>query len=249
VHSANYADLGGAGIEGLIPPQREPRKCTKIPLRRFRYDAGHKIVKCPCGRTLTKGSRGKNGWVYRAKASDCVGCALRRRCFGEKARVRTVVIVDGYEALLRARGGRAKWDKRQLDLYDRHRWRIEGTHGEVKTRHAMRRAARRGLWNVSIQVYLVAAVINLKRLATAAAAALLCGLLRAAWETGAHMRQRRVIRSYQVLHKSRVALAGVRNPRHRVFQQPHITLQCRASRFRLHHFSGNVSLRTIDFQQ
>jgi hypothetical protein len=31
--------------------------------------------------------------------------------------------------------------------------------------HGLRRAARRGLWNVAIQVYLTAAVVNLKRLA------------------------------------------------------------------------------------
>ena len=38
-------------------------------------------------------------------------------------------------------------------------------HAEAKTRHGLRRAVRRGLANVAIQVYLTAAVINLKRLA------------------------------------------------------------------------------------
>ena len=49
-----------------------------------------------------------------------------------------------------------------------HRNRVEGAHGEAKTQHGLRRAARRGLWNVAIQVYLTAAVMNLKRLAMAA---------------------------------------------------------------------------------
>ena len=207
-HSANYAGLEERGIEALIAPQREQRKCSKIPLRRFKYDAKHDIVRCPCGKKLTRGSRGKNGWMYRARSADCGSCGLRRRCFGEKARVRTVLIVDGYEALLRARRKRDKWDKRQLGLYDRHRWRIEGTHGEAKTRHAMRRAARRGLSNVSIQVYLVAAVINLKRLAAAAAAAVSCGLLPATWKTWANARQVGVIRSCQALHKPSAASAA-----------------------------------------
>ena len=39
-------------------------------------------------------------------------------------------------------------------------------HGEAKTQHGLRRAVRRGLANMSIQAYLTAAVINLKRLAT-----------------------------------------------------------------------------------
>jgi len=43
---------------------------------------------------------------------------------------------------------------------------VEGIHGEAKTQHGLRRAVRRGLSNVAIQVYLTAAVINLKRLAT-----------------------------------------------------------------------------------
>ena len=33
--------------------------------------------------------------------------------------------------------------------------------------HGLRRAARRGMWNVAIQAYLTAAVMNLKRLAAA----------------------------------------------------------------------------------
>lgn len=38
-------------------------------------------------------------------------------------------------------------------------------HGEAKTQHRLSRAVRRGLENMSIQAYLTAAVINLKRLA------------------------------------------------------------------------------------
>ena len=57
------------------------------------------------------------------------------------------------------------------ERYVRHRWRVEGVHGQAKTQHGLRRAIRRGLDNVAIQVYLTAAVMNLKRLAMAAAAA------------------------------------------------------------------------------
>ena len=50
------------------------------------------------------------------------------------------------------------------DKYTRHKWRVEGIHGEARTQHGLRRAVRRGLANVSIQVYLTAMVMNLKRL-------------------------------------------------------------------------------------
>jgi len=43
-------------------------------------------------------------------------------------------------------------------------YRVEGAHGEAKTQHGLRRAVRRNLWNVQIQDYLTAVVMNLKKL-------------------------------------------------------------------------------------
>jgi hypothetical protein len=69
---------------------------------------------------------------------------------------------------LRARRRKLRgWDDHIRRLYDRHRYLVEGIHGEAKTQHGLRRAVRRGLENVAIQVYLTAVVINLKRLAIA----------------------------------------------------------------------------------
>lgn len=166
-HSSNYALLEERDTEAVIPPQREPRRAKRIPLRRFSYDGKHGLVRCPTGKRLHRASRGKNGWWYRAKAGDCKKCPLRERCVSASAKARSVLIVDGYEALLRARRRRRRWDEATQGIYTRHRWRVEGVHAEAKTRHGLRRAVRRGLANVAIQAYLTAAVINLKRLATA----------------------------------------------------------------------------------
>ena len=114
-HAANYAELEERGIEGLIPPQRGPKKCAKIPMRRFKYDRKNDVVVCPCGRRLRKSVRDKKGWMYRGRASECGACALRKRCFSEKAKVRTILIVEGYEALVRARRRRDRWDDRQTE--------------------------------------------------------------------------------------------------------------------------------------
>ena len=90
-----------------------------------------------------------------------------------------MLIVDHFPALLRARRKKEKgWDEPARTLYDRHRWRVEGTHGRAKVHHGLRRAVRRGLDNVTIQAYLAAAAMNLKVLAKATATALL-GFLRA----------------------------------------------------------------------
>ncbi len=85
-----------------------------------------------------------------------------------KGRVnKAVVISDHYPALLRARRRRDRWSDEDRTLYRRHRWRSEGYHGEAKTWHGLSRAIRRGLDNMRIQAFLIAAAINLKRLAAA----------------------------------------------------------------------------------
>ena len=81
--------------------------------------------------------------------------------------VRSVLIVDGYEALLRARRRWKRSEPYVREQYGRHRWRVEGVHGEAKKWHGLGRAMRRGLWNVGVQAYLTAAVLNLKRLVNA----------------------------------------------------------------------------------
>jgi len=109
--------------------------------------------------------RVKNGWIYKARLCDCERCAHQAHCVSPKKKTRTVLIVDDYPALLRARRSWSRRNGETKEQYKRHRWRVEGKHGVGKTQHGLRRAVRRGLSNVAIQVYLTAAVMNLKRLA------------------------------------------------------------------------------------
>jgi hypothetical protein len=163
-HGKNFEFLEDHAIDAIIPPQNENRHPHHLPLRRFKYDATNKIVQCPAGKILTRRTQNKQGWLYRARPSDCRRCSLRHRCLRESTFSRTVLISEGYEALLRARRRHRRPDQTYVETYNRHRWRTEGMHGEAKTQHGLRRAVRRGLGNVAIQAYLTAAVINLKRL-------------------------------------------------------------------------------------
>lgn len=170
--SGNYAALEQREVKAVVVPQREAGKAKRLPLRRFKYDGRHQLVRCPAGRTLRR--RGEEptekGWVYRARACDCRQCRMKGRCVPKSGNARTALIVNGYEALLRARRARNRgWDKERKELYRRHQWWVEGRHGEAKIQHGLARAVRRRLWNVAIQVYLTAAAINLKRLAVALA--------------------------------------------------------------------------------
>ncbi|MHC4704952.1 MAG: IS1182 family transposase [Planctomycetota bacterium] len=169
-HARNYGMLEDRGIHAAIPPQTAPSR-GRIPASRFKYDSHNKIVTCPMGKTLRPSSRaGDDAQIYRTKACDCRGCALRERCFSASATVRVIRISDQHEALLRARRRHASADESYQELYSRHRWRVEGVHGEAKTQHGLRRAMRRGTANVAIQAYLTATVMNLKRLAAIACA-------------------------------------------------------------------------------
>lgn len=160
-----YGGLERKGIDAVIPPKAEPRAGPRLPISRFKYDGKYNIVRCPKGKILRRSSLTKHGWYYRTRCQDCKGCSIRTRCLSPRVDRRTIVISHDYEALLRARRRRHRWPRHLLDLYARHKWRAEGAHAEAKTRHGLHRAARRGLENVAIQVYLTASVMNLKRLA------------------------------------------------------------------------------------
>jgi transposase len=164
-HGTNYEHLEQEQMEAIIPPQTSKTKSDCIPSCRFKYDAMHRIVICPAKQKLTYRGKTVQGDLYRADAKTCRRCPLRQRCFSKKATSRAILIGYGYESLLRARRVHARKEERRRALYTRHRWRVEGIHGQAKTQHGLRRAARRGLWNVAIQAYLTAVVMNLKRLA------------------------------------------------------------------------------------
>jgi transposase len=162
-----FGGLEARGIEALIPTKAEPIR-SKVPLRRFRYDAKHDHVKCPRGKILRPNkAKIRHGRFFASKARDCAGCDLAALCLSRGRVTKAVVIVHEYPALLRARRRRERWTEQEYRLYQRHRWRSEGFHGEAKTWHGLARAVRRGLANMRIQSFLTAAAVNLKRLAAA----------------------------------------------------------------------------------
>lgn len=172
-----YGGLERRGIDPLIPAKAEPIK-SRVPLRRFRYDAKHDILKCPKGRILRPARPIKHGRFFYSKAKDCARCPLRGDCLSPGRVNKAVVVSQDYPALLRARRRRERWSEADRRLYQRHRWRSEGFHGEAKTWHGLARAVRRGLYNMKIQAYLTAAAVNLKRLAAALLALLVFWIAR-----------------------------------------------------------------------
>jgi len=168
--AANYAALEARGIEAIIAPERVGRAQGAVPGRRFKYDARHDVVRCPAGRVLRHRWFDGERHHYRAETAVCRRCRLRRACLAPSATARTARLLPGHSALVRARRRSARGDQIWRHQMARHRWQVEGVHGEAKSQHGLARAARRRLWNVSIQAYLTAVAINLKRLARAVCA-------------------------------------------------------------------------------
>lgn len=172
-----YGGLERRGIDPVIPAKKEPIR-SRVPLRRFRYDARHDTLKCPKGRRLRPQRREKHGRFFCSRASDCRVCPIRGDCLSPGCANKAVIVSDDHPALLRARRRKERWSDEDARLYQRHRWRSEGFHGEAKTWHGLGRAVRRGLQNIRVQAFLTAAAVNLKRLA-AALFAILSALLAA----------------------------------------------------------------------
>lgn len=109
-----YAKVCGAlerrGIDALIPAKAEPIK-SRVPLRRFRYDAKHDILKCPQGRILRPARPIKHGCFFYSKAKDCSRCPLKGDCLSKGRVNKAVVVGDDYPALLRARRRRERWSR------------------------------------------------------------------------------------------------------------------------------------------
>ena len=168
-YSKVYAALERRGVAALIPAKREPTQ-SRVPMRLFRYDARHDVLKCPGGKTLRPRRSEERGRYYVSKTRDCAGCALRADCLPKSRSSKEVLIPHAYPALLRARRRHARWGEEERRLWRRHMGRSEGYHGEAKSRHGLGRAVRRGLANMRIQSYLTAIAVNLKRLSAALAA-------------------------------------------------------------------------------
>ena len=161
-----YAAFEKRGIDAVIPAKAEPIR-SRVPMRRFRYDAKNDILKCPKGRILRPKRPLKYGASSTRELRTARAARSRRIACRKGAPTRPSWSGDDYPALLRARRRRERWSAEDRRLYQRHRWRSEGFHGEAKSWHGLARAIRRGLANMKIQAYLTAAAINLKRLAAA----------------------------------------------------------------------------------
>jgi transposase len=161
-----YKMLEGAGIRPSIPPHRASDQQRAVPREQFVYDPVTDRFTCPQGHPLTRQgtshtANSAGSIIYRASPKACGACPLQAACCGT-AQARTISrpndegLADRVRTYLRT--PHAKHSRRR-----RLSW-AETPIAELKERHGVRRAQRRGRDNVLIQALGAASAYDIKKL-------------------------------------------------------------------------------------
>jgi transposase len=165
----NYTRLEGQGIRASIPPHSTTQDRGAYSTDRFVYDLATDRYRCPTGQMLTRQGSSRTagasgGLIYRGRPKVCGACPVKEACCGT-AQARTLLRPDDgglrerTVAYLRTRRARRHLRRRSV-------W-VEPANAELKERHGLRRAQRRGRDQVLIQALGAALAYNVKKLARA----------------------------------------------------------------------------------
>jgi hypothetical protein len=157
-----HSRLGEAGIASRCKTPAPTAAGGLFPKDRFDIDLDAQTVRCPAGNTTSiRAARAGGGTAYFGAA--CAGCALRAQCTTAAAG-RTVQIGPHEQALADARARQT--DPAWIADYRATRPKIERKLGHLmRRRHGGRRARVRGTERVDADFRLLAAAVNLARLA------------------------------------------------------------------------------------
>jgi hypothetical protein len=166
----NVAAIEQANIRAFVALHRSGGKPTIFGREDFTYEPQEDVYICPAGELLRPLGKKKDGedeedreekvTTYRAKASSCQRCELRAGCTSNKlGRGLTRGPLEEYVDRVRTYRGTYPYEKA---LRKRRVW-VEPLFGEAKEWHGMVRFRLRTLKKVNIEVLMVAAGQNVKR--------------------------------------------------------------------------------------
>jgi hypothetical protein len=160
---ANYEFLDKDGTIAFIPPRQRIRGPGGTwGSNHFRYLREQDIFLCPDGKSMKRfAHRASTKRVsYRVAKGACLGCRFREQCT-PTGQNRTIsrffdqrLVDEAKERLSSTRG---------KELLLQRRVSAEGVFAWAKELHGLRRTRFMGRWKVQIQVWLTAAVINIKK--------------------------------------------------------------------------------------
>ena len=162
---SNIKALHAQGINAYIPLfSTRSGKSLKLAQHGYIYNKVADYYECPAGKHLLPYKHIEQ-ILYKIKPITCNACKKQKGCLlsrHRRTKQRYIIRSHNQEAF-----------EQQLEFMTtptfvaalRERmWKIEGINAEAKNTHGLGRAKYRGLTNVQIQAYMVAAVQNLKRL-------------------------------------------------------------------------------------
>lgn len=157
--------LAGAGIEDKCKTQQPVNTGGRFPKSSFTIDLDSDSVTCPAGNTAGI-RRGNNGAGLARFGAVCADCPLREQCTTSTAG--RSIMIGVYEQQLAAARARQQHPDWVAD-YRATRPKVERKIGHLmRRRHGGRRARVRGLVKVGADFALLAAAVNLARLAVLA---------------------------------------------------------------------------------
>lgn len=170
---ADRAYGSGDIIQTLIDKEIDPniplfsgRSGTNVEPEGFIYDKENNRYQCPAGHFLNACPTISNNTItYHSKASDCSGCELKENCKAKPKRFKKIRMItrNVHKELFENVKERMQEKSFQENLVER-MWKMEGIISEAKQRHCLSRAKYRGLMKTQIQAYMVASVMNIKRI-------------------------------------------------------------------------------------
>ena len=154
--------LDRAGIESRCKTQPPVAAGGRFAKDRFDIDLDADVVRCPAGSSAPVG-RDRDGAGTAAFGGLCAGCPLREQCTTARAgRTISVGVHEGALAAARARQRDPDW----IADYRATRPKVERKFGHLMRRkHGGRRARVRGTTKIAADFALLAAAVNLGRLA------------------------------------------------------------------------------------
>ncbi len=155
--------LDAAGVRVMCKVQPPPALAGRLAKDQFEVDLAARTVRCPAGVTTTISPAAAGGGVAYFGAA-CATCPLAARCTSAKSG-RTITLGRYEQELARARA--AQQDPAWRQDYRATRPRVERKIGHLmRRRHGGRRARVRGQDKITADFSLLAAAVNLARLAT-----------------------------------------------------------------------------------
>lgn len=159
----NLKEFEQRQIKAFIPSQKYINANGNINSKEFIYNEQENLFVCPKGKQLKLYSyeKKRQRYRYRARKEDCLCCILKQQCCpkGKSRSVSQTIYYKEYERLaqrLKTPGARRAIIIRKTVS--------EGLFAEGKMYHGLRKFMTRGIDKAQKRTYMIASVLNLKRL-------------------------------------------------------------------------------------